>query len=86
MSQAFRESNFKGGQQPHAWLSSAEQLRAAAEVVLQHEAGNVAPYREAYRATQARLDDPKTNTAEIRADPPNDRAVTHLESKLRFRE
>jgi hypothetical protein len=71
MNQKFRESNFKGGQAAHAWLSSAERLRAAAEVILQHEAQTLAPYLEAYRKAEAQLDNPETSIAEIQADPPN---------------
>jgi hypothetical protein len=69
--QAFRQSNFQSGQQPHAWLSSAERLRAAAEVVLQREAQQVEPYLEAYRKAEEKLASGQGSTAAIEADPPN---------------
>jgi hypothetical protein len=46
-------------------------LRAAAEVVLQHEAPQVRPYLEAFRKAEEKLDSGAGSTAEIEADPPN---------------
>jgi hypothetical protein len=72
------EELFKAAQQPHAWLSTAEQLAAAAELILQDQLRHEAPYFRAYDvARQEALSaacaspDESAGSAEIKCEPPN---------------
>jgi hypothetical protein len=72
------EELFKAAQQPHAWLSTAEQLAAAAELILQDQVRHEAPYFRAYDAARqeallAACASPEegAGSAEIKCEPPN---------------
>ena len=69
----FRKALFKAGQQPSSWLSSAESLRDAAEIILQGEAKNALSYsQEVEKAKEELAADPTVDaSAEIRCEPPN---------------
>jgi hypothetical protein len=72
------EELFKAAQQPHAWLSTAEQLATAAELILQDQVQHETPYFRAYdvarqEALSAACASPEAGagSAEIRCEPPN---------------
>jgi hypothetical protein len=73
----FEKQLFKGAQRPAAWLRSAERLRDAAEVVLEHEVLAEIPFFKAVadaeqRATaEAYSDGNESGVAEIEAIAPN---------------
>lgn len=73
----FKNEMFKSAQRPGAWLSSAEQLRDAAEALLEHELPKEIPYfkardeAEQEALAEANSDGKDAGSAEIRAEPPN---------------
>jgi hypothetical protein len=64
---------YKAGQKPSSWLSSAESLREAAEIIFQRESSNEILYAQALeRANQELANNPDPGAyAEIRCEPPN---------------
>jgi len=71
------EETFKAGQSPFGWLSSAERLQAAAEIILEREEAGAPAYfgaleaarREAVEKSYPSKD--KTGVAEVSCEPPN---------------
>jgi hypothetical protein len=72
------EELFKAAQQPHAWLSTAEQLAAAAELILQDQVRHEVPYFRAHEAASQEAlavacasPNDGAGSAEIKCEPPN---------------
>jgi hypothetical protein len=71
------EDVFKAGQSPFNWLSSAERLQAAADVILEREEAGAPAYfsaleaatREAFDKSYSSID--QMGSAEVRCEPPN---------------
>ena len=66
-----RQKLFEAAQRPSSWLSSAERLREAAEVIFAAEQHREKPYFEAYQEACETARGQTDHSAEIRADPPN---------------
>jgi hypothetical protein len=68
--EAFRKACFQAAQSPSNWLTCAERLRDAAEVIFKSEASREVEYRHAYAVAvdEANKGDGK---ADIQCDPPN---------------
>lgn len=71
------EETFKAGQSPFGWLSSAERLQAAAEIILEREEAGAPAYFSALEAARqeaekkSRSSKDGTGVAEVRCEPPN---------------
>ena len=50
--EVFTREGFKAAQQPHAWLSAAEKLAAAAELIMSDQVRHEVPYFRAYENAQ----------------------------------
>src|SRR2546425_4452739 len=75
--ETFRRMTFKGAQSPVSWLSWAERLRDAAELIFASEAPKEVAYFQAYTEAsnealaKACAMPNGTGSAEIKCDPPN---------------
>jgi hypothetical protein len=71
------EETFKAAQSPFGWLSSAECLQAAAEIILEHEEAGAPAYFNALEAARREAaeksysSEDKTGVAVVRREPPN---------------
>src|SRR5438105_3825329 len=74
---AFMREGFKAAQQPHGWLSAAEKLAAAAELIMSDQVRHEVPYFRAYEKAQhealshACVSPDRAGVAEIKYDAPN---------------
>jgi hypothetical protein len=67
----FKQLVFEAGQQPAAWLRSAERLRDAAEVILKHELPAEIAYKIAKEEAITDAHGNDASSAYIKAIPPN---------------